>query len=713
MAEEDDIFEVLNLDDLLSDDENSFDFQQLLESDEDEEYEEQVVRVQEPNLDPFQFLHLTYYSFKRELANYFVEWTKGRVVPSANTIITLDPNFVRQEDSPVEAWHKAILKKWALYGRNFGVRVIANGEERLFNRKFPHLNVPYIDEWPSIVEFAHRGGESHLTYKDTTLQIGNAGWLVGAQMNGIPKPFIEKVINSCSRCHLGEQREERGVRRYRQYPERYSMPLAELEGFMNNLMAQNSVLLKPIHRYRRVTPYPHEMVIYICHRGRKFQGKTCEDDSDGNRVRQCSTAKYVGCKFCVRVLYLVEEGQDLEVHVNAEHRGHEPGSKTDSYFLPIHQSAVDNCAEMLRNLNNIQFALVHSKRCEEILRQAAPLHEQKTFRFFLDPKEASNLSYKLQSQERGGGDDYDKVKETVPKWIEKKKVIFYQAYDPLNPDPDKRPFVLVMQTEEMLQRAKTITPNSAWVIDSTFKTNQWGMPLFAGVCPNASGLGMPIFIMLCSDDNESGQVGTALWLTMKAVFRNMDGIRPNAIVIDKDKTSRTAITKAINEDVWCWQNQEIGGIQTKCQLLLCWFHAKKAWVEHLLPKLPEAQRNDLYKDMSAMLEAITEDGFNKAYGRFKTKYANHIGVLKYVEKGWAGDNSPWKRMWPRWARMFRHGHANTTNLVERMWQYVKYTLLDGKVNRRLDELIYAIIGDPDNGRRFEGMTLDEHYNDAH
>jgi hypothetical protein len=63
--------------------------------------------------------------------------------------------------------------------------------------------------------------------------------------------------------------------------------------------------------------------------------------------------------------------------------------------------------------------------------------------------------------------------------------------------------------------------------------------------------------------------------------------------------------------------------------------------------------------------------------------------------------------------MFRHGHANTTNLVERMWEYVKYTLLDGKVNRRLDELIIAIVGHPKTGLRFGGLILVEHYDDAH
>jgi hypothetical protein len=44
---------------------------------------------------------------------------------------------------------------------------------------------------------------------------------------------------------------------------------------------------------------------------------------------------------------------------------------------------------------------------------------------------------------------------------------------------------------------------------------------------------------------------------------------------------------------------------------------------------------------------------------------------------------------------------------------VKYTLLDGKVNMKLDELIIAIVGHPETGLQFGGLTLVEHYDDAH
>jgi len=242
-----DIFEVLNLDDFFSEDDLDIGFLLLLEGDEEDDDREQEVEIGKRNLDPSLFLNSTYYSFKRRLGNYFVDWCKGRIVPSVGTISTLDPNFFRQEGASLEAWEKGVLKKWEQYGKQFGVRTGANGEERLFNKKHPHLIIPYIDEWSSIVVRAYCGGERHETYKETIARIGEEGWLVGTQMNGIQKPFIEKVISLCSDCHLGQQAHERMVRPFRRYTTRYTMPLAEDEGFLNNLKTQHLVRLMPIH----------------------------------------------------------------------------------------------------------------------------------------------------------------------------------------------------------------------------------------------------------------------------------------------------------------------------------------------------------------------------------------------------------------------------------------------------------------------------------
>jgi hypothetical protein len=65
-------------------------------------------------------------------------------------------------------------------------------------------------------------------------------------------------------------------------------------------------------------------------------------------------------------------------------------------------------------------------------------------------------------------------------------------------------------------------------------------------------------------------------------------------------------------------------------------------MENLLLKLPKEQWNELYKYMCNILEDVIEEDFNEVYGRFKTTYANDVGVFKYVEKEWVGNMSLWR-----------------------------------------------------------------------
>lgn len=42
--------------------------------------------------------------------------------------------------------------------------------------------------------------------------------------------------------------------------------------------------------------------------------------------------------------------------------------------------------------------------------------------------------------------------------------------------------------------------NNSWALDSTLKTNQNGLPLYAAIVPNQDGIDMSVFHMLCSND---------------------------------------------------------------------------------------------------------------------------------------------------------------------------------------------------------------------
>jgi hypothetical protein len=237
----------------------------------------------------------------------------------------------------------------------------------------------------------------------------------------------------------------------------------------------------------------------------------------------------------------------------------------------------------------------------------------------------------------------------------KQKKIFFQKYDPCNVDPNKRPFVLIMMDDWMIQLAKRLTPNSAWAVDSTFKTNQYNMPLFGAVCPNEKDIGMPVFLMLCSNDKNSGHEGIALQLTMTKVFEVLEDIRPNAIVIDKNKTEYDSYKVVIEKDPHCWEHGVVGGTQIKYHLLLSNFHTKKAWVENLLPKVSENERDDLYKAMCTLMDAESKIEFEENYNTFKENYGHLAAVMRYVDVGWAGQNCYCRTMWTRFGRLFPMG----------------------------------------------------------
>jgi hypothetical protein len=69
-----------------------------------------------------------------------------------------------------------------------------------------------------------------------------------------------------------------------------------------------------------------------------------------------------------------------------------------------------------------------------------------------------------------------------------------------NEDIENQPFVLVKQTKWMRELTMNITSNSIWVIDCIFKTNQYDLSLYATMCHNIRMLGMPIFLMHCSEN---------------------------------------------------------------------------------------------------------------------------------------------------------------------------------------------------------------------
>lgn len=288
-----------------------------------------------------------------------------------------------------------------------------------------------------------------------------------------------------------------------------------------------------------------------------------------------------------------------------------------------------------------------------------------------------------------------------------KKVVYVQPYNPHASEEAKRPFIIVIQDEWMLQTSLRFSHNNSWAIDSTFKTNIYGLPLYGVVLPNQHGMGLPIWFMMCTNDPGTTEESNAIELTFKLIFSRMGNVRPKAIIIDKSAQELEAILKVVNQDPNCWIGGHEGDrVQTGCHVLVCWFHTKKAWVENLLPQVPIDKRDHIYSALSELMQTPTEEEFETRYQQLLMTYSMHANVQRYVSNGWCAKTCIWRNRWPKFGRMFPHGKVDTTNLIERLWQYIKYTLLDARINRSILELLHALVGDSVTGTRMGGTLLE-------
>ena len=206
-------------------------------------------------------------------------------------------------------------------------------------------------------------------------------------------------------------------------------------------------------------------------------------------------------------------------------------------------------------------------------------------------------------------DDWDSVQVGMMRLQEQGKVIFHQPYPPKHPEKTKRPFVVVIQDELMRIVSKKISKGNAWALDSTFKTNQWDLPLYAAIVPNQDGKRMPVFYMLCTKDKNEGHESIAIELVLSTVFVSIGEVRSSAIVIDKHKTSLNSINKVISNDIHCWRFVNATKVQIMGRVHLCHFHMMKAWSENLLTCVPEPDKEKLWQSLHVLLHCPNKSHF--------------------------------------------------------------------------------------------------------
>ncbi|MCO5566318.1 hypothetical protein L7F22_019995 [Adiantum nelumboides] len=108
--------------------------------------------------------------------------------------------------------------------------------------------------------------------------------------------------------------------------------------------------------------------------------------------------------------------------------------------------------------------------------------------FIMIPKKVQMLSYKTRTADQIHDDNWATMYMEAKVLQNEGKVLYCQPYNPIASDPKDKLFILILQDEWMLEMSIRFSANNAWAIDSTFKTNKYGLSLFAAVLHNQLGV---------------------------------------------------------------------------------------------------------------------------------------------------------------------------------------------------------------------------------
>ncbi|MCO5569696.1 hypothetical protein L7F22_023412 [Adiantum nelumboides] len=564
--------------------------------------------IHENNMpDPFKHLSSLYLSFDRKAYGLMVRDLKGEISVSLEMLKACDVRGMLD------------LKKWQRRKDTFGLAGVDNGFTCIVQQTQPKLQIACIEDWGNIVKAAHcvRGASKHKSLNDT-IEMLRSTWSIDVKRHGIPISYVKDFVYSC-RCSFSNSNHTIDLNK---------LPMTTLitmeEGVaveLENIMIEHKTRIVMARLSKKESATKH-VIHYVCHRGGTVQHSAKE--------KRSRTSKKCGCPFKVRLEY-VNHRDEVRILINPNHEGHMSGSRADLYHLPIHPIVVKSCLNDLFDVGSSRHVAQMSFSKERLLFERAPLLHRVIYRFFMIPKEGQMLSYKTRTADQIHDDDWATMYMEAKVLQNQGKVLYCQPYNPTASDLKDKPFILILQDEWMLEMGVRFSANNAWAIDSTFKTNKYGLPLFAAVLPNQLGVGIPIWFMLCTCDVGDRHEVIALEITIKRIFSRMANVRPSALVIDKSQQELDALLRVVNKDPHCWE-YTFNGTQRQiaCHVLLCWFHTKKAWVEHLLSQVPKEMRKDVYSTMCNIMHSVAEEEFEDRFQLLRQRYSSYGFLVNFL-----------------------------------------------------------------------------------
>jgi hypothetical protein len=195
--------------------------------------------------------------------------------------------------------------------------------------------------------------------------------------------------------------------------------------------------------------------------------------------------------------------------------------------------------------------------------------------------------------------------------------------------------VVVIQDDFMKKMTNFFSTHNSWAFDFTFKTNQFGLPLYAAIVPNEDEYDIPIFYILCSIDKQQGHKGIAIELALTHIFESLGIIRPAAIVIDKHRPSLNALINVVNKNIHCWKTTGSTRTQIVRRVLLFHFHVMKAWNKNLVTWVPNEFKDPIWRAVYILIICPDESHFGANLQRFCIEF-QHVPKICNIHYNWVG-----------------------------------------------------------------------------
>lgn len=375
-----------------------------------------------------------------------------------------------------------------------------------------------------------------------------------------------------------------------------------------------------------------------------------EDKLVGNpeRVAKVSSCKLGANSCCSRfVAWTYEDHDELEV-----------------YYVSKHDHSIGG--------ENVRFARL-SKRMKENLRT-----------WFMDGYTIKKIRELMIASGRGLRDRNISERDIRAIQVEVEKADFcFHAADEFSVEEwvnrlDKTNELMYHQSQEegsfelafitKIGRHSIPTCRGLLCLDSTHKTTSYGYNLFTIVAQNEFGHGVPIAHLISSNGTEETLI------RFLSAFKKICP-RVSAIMTDNDNAEINAIEKVFPD----------------VKHLLCWWHIIQNWKKKLL-MIENKPSIDKEKFYGMMLGLLMND---YSPNEFETRYQEILSLSSasfgyYLNTWYLKKKEKWAYCYRKSTLMFKETNSNM--LIESFHNILKTKFFSGKINRRMDRLIYVLTG---------------------